>query len=174
MYIHHKQEVSAKTGHVNDVYKHYRATIGDYKKIKRFRLSKNNFNKICKTINNEVIRQVLFEEVNFIVPYNLGTITLQKQKMNFTMKDGEIKSSPMNIDKASTFKLWREDPSKKGTIVYYTNEHTDGIRYMTCLLRKLSNESTIGWKFKKIKKHNKEFSRRLIAGTLRPKMKNKL
>lgn len=97
------------------------------KLVKRY-----DYNKIVQDILLEVINKMTETGYNFIMPFGLGSIYIQKRKIKIdTSKDEHhfrvsMRKHPVN--RLATMELWKNDPEAKARkqLVRFTNEHTDG------------------------------------------------
>lgn len=101
------------------------------------KISNKKFRKILQEYNQEILRMIVFDGLDYSMGYRLGSIRIKKFDNSLKLnEDGEIanKLRP-NWDK--TLKKWselypdktpeeiKEIPDKP--VVYHLNEHTDGV-----------------------------------------------
>jgi len=91
-----------------DFHKAYKKDYPDTK------VNLKTYSKIIQMFNNEIIKQILEEQLEFEMPYKLGTLRVRKQKTPMDVKY-------LRIDWAAT--------KKAGTRVYHLNEHTNQYTY---------------------------------------------
>ena len=72
------------------------------------------YRAVCEEFNKKTVDKILLESGEFLLPYRLGEIRIQKKKMQFD-------TAKMKID----WKATRE----AGTRVYHMNDHRDNYRY---------------------------------------------
>lgn len=71
----------------------------------------------------------LWSRGEIMIPERLGNILIRGHKSNIRVEDGKLVGAAP--DWASTKKLWQEDEEARTNkqLVYFFNEHTQGIRY---------------------------------------------
>ena len=97
--------------------------------------------RICKKFNHLIIKSI-FAGFIFDLPYKLGSLGIIQKQMKITFgKDGELIKRNLSIDWNNTLILWRKSYPECKTkedfkkirdkpLCYYTNEHSDGRRFM--------------------------------------------
>jgi len=117
-----------------DSYIHYK------KKKGILALSKKDYLKIIYLINNKISKAIIENSLEFKMPYRLGLLCVNKNKLKINIKDGKILKHKMVVDWEASWKMWHEEYPElthneikhlKGKqVVYQTNDHTNG--YIMC------------------------------------------
>lgn len=121
-------------------------------------LDVNEYAKIANAYN-KFIMKLLFEGHEIKLPSRLGAISIKgRYKPLILDKDGNIKSN--NVDFKTTNELWARCPEckEKKQKVYYSNEHTNGVKY------------TFFWSKKNVILANKVFYEMTFVRTNKRKM----
>lgn len=106
---------------IRDSYKLYVKTTDNPVDIKTYILIANNYNKF------------LMDKVHggdeVVLPMRTGTISIVGTQQEIKFDEDGNPNLPVNWP--ATIKLWNKNPSAKEAKkkVYFTNDHTDGIRY---------------------------------------------
>lgn len=99
-----------------------------YKESSRNPVTKDFYIEICNNFMKFIFDK-LIEEGSIILPNRLGQLYITGRKIKPKFEDGRI----INLapDWAKTKLLWSEDEEAKEnkTIVYHTNDNTNGVRY---------------------------------------------
>ena len=89
----------------------------------------SQYRKLINNMNTFIMKNVL-EGKEVSLPCRMGKISVQGIHQNIKIDEkGNIKGT--RIDWFSTKGLWASDPehAKKKTLVYFFNEHSDGVKY---------------------------------------------
>lgn len=111
------------------------ALFKNYKRLhKETKLIRSKFNSVLSDINEAIFKEIIDNNFELIMPYNLGKKRIRKTKIKLKLDENgelDINRSHLIIDWASTNKLWEEDPEAKAnkTFIYLTNAHTNGYRF---------------------------------------------
>jgi hypothetical protein len=126
-----------------------RKNIADYKTRDIFKFYKKDegiveykvFSNIVSEFNGMIMRLIIDEAHEFVMPSRLGSLRVRKRKVKLELNaDGKIDKSKLTPDWFKTRKLWDEIykdipieeinkiPNKR--IIYNLNEHTDGYRFI--------------------------------------------
>lgn len=116
-----------------DIYRYYREEGG---KITNYKL----FVNLISEFNEELIKLIVNDGYEFIMPARLGSIRIRKKKVKIEFNpDGTIDKNRLSPDWVKSKKFWAEKykglsdeeiakiPDKR--IIYNLNEHTDGYRF---------------------------------------------
>ena len=125
-----------------------------YKSISKKPVSKKVFMEILKDIYGEVMKMILYEGSDVMLPHGMGSMRIQQQKINLKFgDDGKLKTR-LAVDWKATKALWEEKypgltseeiskiPNKP--VIRLINEHTDMYRYrwywdkVTCTIKNQS------------------------------------
>jgi len=122
-----KRKITTDFG-AEDIYKFYK------QKYKEQALSKSKFNDIWKRYINVRLQMVIFENVDFTMPFRMGEICIRigrqanritkNGKFQFTVDWGETKKKWENLYPDKTPEEIAKIPNKP--LVYVLNENTDG------------------------------------------------
>jgi hypothetical protein len=95
------------------------------------KISQSVHSKILNEFNKEVSRLILEEAFEFLIPNRVGTLRIKKYRPKIFNKDGDLRRGKLNPNWKKTNELWAKDPEAKAskTLVYHTNEHSDGYEY---------------------------------------------
>jgi hypothetical protein len=113
-----------------DMYKAYIKRNKD--KGERFDITYGKYAKVLNKYNKGIVHLILHTAMEYIIPYNLGTIRIRKYKPNvLDYKTNELRKGHLAPDWHTTLELWGENPKAKEEkkIVFHINDHTDGYRY---------------------------------------------
>ena len=96
---------------LKDSYKDFKNTekLGDY-----FKIDYKTYRAVCESFNKLTVEDILFNTGEFKLPHRLGSIRIQKKKMNFTKE-------ALKVDWKASREL--------GKRVYHMNDHSDNYRY---------------------------------------------
>jgi hypothetical protein len=100
-------------------------TTGSYK------IKPKEFGKILKDANKAVLDLIVKENFEFKIPCSLGFLSMRQSKVKYKLdNNGELMVRNLSIDFKATKDLWKvdEDAYKARSVVYHTNEHTNGNR----------------------------------------------
>lgn len=90
------------------------------------------FSKILGYINEEIIKTMILDNTEVILPYKLGKQRIKRRRVKYRLhKDGSLNTRYMLVDWKKTNTLWEKDPEEKAkkTIIYITNNHSNGLTY---------------------------------------------
>jgi hypothetical protein len=114
----------------------------EYKKEFKGIINTKKVSEVLQDLNEAILSEIILHNLEFMVPYNLGTIKIVKHKPSIKLKeDGslDVAKSKLSPDWKATKELWakiypgkttkelKEIPNKK--IVYHINKHTNGFQY---------------------------------------------
>lgn len=124
-----KHEIKITDG-LWDSYKHYK------KKKGAAIVSRKEYVDICHRLNKKISEKIIKESIEFKIPFKLGTISIIKNELKITVKDGKVQKNKLLVDWEATWKYWyelypdltnseiRKLPGK--IPIYQTNEHSNG------------------------------------------------
>lgn len=144
-----------------DFYKHYISTLDSVELENGYKLDRGTYNKVFSEIN-QGLQNYILDGNSFKMLYKLGTIMVIKKEVKPIVVDGKLKN--VVVDWASTRKLWKEDEEsfKKGTKVYFNNDHTDKFLYRWYWNKKYTNfTNTNCYKFIAIRKAKRKLKDKL-------------
>lgn len=107
------------------------------------KLIRSKHNTILSDINEAIFKEIIDNNFELIMPYNLGKTRIRKVKLFIRLKeDGELDTSNLMIDWSKTNELWKKDPqTKKDKIfIYLTNSHTMGYKFHFYWNKKVSGK----------------------------------
>ena len=109
---------------VKEAYSHYKKSLPE-KEI----LNSSDYRKLINSFNSFLMKNVL-QGVEITLPCRMGRMGIQGIQQNIRVDEkGNIKGT--RIDWKATKDLWAKDSehAQKKTLVYFFNEHSDGIKY---------------------------------------------
>jgi hypothetical protein len=118
-----KNKGDIKSGHM---YKRYIRHLTPKEIKEGYALSQTEINSAVHEVNRRIMEVIIKENLHFLMPYNLGKISVMMKKMDpiTKMDDGKI-NRPINWKE--TNKLWADRPELHGkNFIYHTNNHTGG------------------------------------------------
>jgi len=94
---------------------------------------------ILRTFYPEIIKYMIFNNYEYLLPSRLGSFRIKKKKIEPTLdKDGNLNVGKLSVDYKKTKKLWEElypdvtakdlKQIKDKPLIRELNEHTDGYR----------------------------------------------
>lgn len=117
-----------------------------YKKKYGADVSKSVHRSVCVEFNDFVVKQYLFNGIDFNMGFNLGSLGIRKKKLcAYFMENGKLRISHIPVDYKKTKELWKSNPQAKAEkrLVRHLNKHTNGYkcfffwdRYTSPLLNK--------------------------------------
>lgn len=113
---------------MKDIYNDYCNKYHARKNIKQ-----GEFSKIFKDYVKEIVDLIIFNNHEWRIPCNIGSIRIKKTKIRFRENSkGGLNKAKLMVDWGATNKLWEENPEmkKKKKVLYYMNKHTDGYKYL--------------------------------------------
>ena len=134
---------------IKEIFKYYKNKYQDKA------LTQNQAHDIWKTFYPEIIKYMIFNNYEYLLPARLGSFRIKKKKIEPKIdKDGNLDVGKLSVDYKATKRLWEEiypdktvkelKQIKNKPLVRELNEHTDGYRCfwywdkMTC---NVSNQS---------------------------------
>lgn len=123
-------------------------------------VKREEFFEIVAKFNREIIKNIIYNNLQFKMPYRLGVLSIIKIKRNQCEIDenGNLNKSGMVIDRPRTWALWKVNPKarEEKKYVYHLNEHTDGYLYKYSWEKKGANVPNImSYKFNPIRANKK-------------------
>lgn len=118
------QDNKMNNSNIKDAYNYYKKN-----KITGEVISLTDYRKLMNEFNTFLMKEVLSGN-EIILPCRMGRVSVQGVHQNIRVDDkGNIKGT--RIDWKSTKDLWTRDSehAKKKTLIYFFNEHSDGIKY---------------------------------------------
>lgn len=119
-----------------DIYQFYKENIKSVpsiitgeKTLGKYNISSKLYSNIIKDINKEIIKLMILENFEYKLPYRLGLLSIKQKKIKFELDEkGELKTKKLSLDFKATKDLWKEDEEakKNKSLIFYTNEHTNG------------------------------------------------
>lgn len=118
---------------IKDIFKFYKKKYGEKA------LSQSRAHDIWKTFYPEIIKYMIFNNYEYLLPHHLGSFRIKKKKVEPKIdKEGNLDISKLSVDYKATKRLWEERyPGKTSKelkqikdkpLVRELNEHTDGYR----------------------------------------------
>ena len=118
---------------IKDIFKFYKKKYGEKA------LSQSQVHDIWKTFYPEIIKYMIFNNYEYLLPHHLGSFRIKKKKVEPKIdKEGNLDISKLSVDYKATKRLWEERyPGKTSKelkqikdkpLVRELNEHTDGYR----------------------------------------------
>jgi len=104
---------------INDYYFYFKENNETIK------ISKSIYNKIISKFNNELVKIIIEDNLEYILPYLGSSLCIKKDKRIPRIVDGKlINTTP--VDWVETNKLWNNDieAKEKKLLVRYSNSHT--------------------------------------------------
>ena len=128
-----------------DCYKFYK---NKYKNVKY--VDRSTYSRILREFYNEVMRLIIYENMDFIMPAKLGTLRVKKKPISPKIdEDGNLDLRTLSVNWKKTNNLWRQQyPDKTPEeirdipdkhLIRELNEHSDGYRYLWYWDRVISN-----------------------------------
>lgn len=95
---------------------------------KLYNVSSKLYLQILSEFNEMLVQVMLDENIDYKLPYNLGTIGIRKYKPKFKTENGKIIANKLPIDPIETRKLWESNPDAKARKIYvrFNNKHSEG------------------------------------------------
>ncbi len=100
-------------------------TIGEYD------ISSKLHSDILKDIHTGIQEIMILENFEYKIPYSLGLLSLKQKKIKVELNaDGELDTNKLKVDYKATRDLWKSDKEamESKSLIFYTNEHTNGNR----------------------------------------------
>ena len=108
---------------IRDYYKFYCKEY-DYK---GYEVDYKDYKNIISEFNQAILELIIYENLEFTLPYRLGSLALRKLKPEITENNGVIiNRNPINIK--ATMDLWdqNEEAREKKIKIRFTNKHSKG------------------------------------------------
>jgi len=116
--------------------KRYRSKIMIFKDQHRFIIDQRKFSNILKDFNLELARLLVEENLEFLMPANLGRVRLRKYKRHIRLnEDGTVDLRNQVVDWKATKDLWKKEypglnsielkKIKGKPLVFHLNEHSE-------------------------------------------------
>ena len=155
------------------LYRYYRQVLelsGYLDKRSDYNVSEAEFGRVLRLFNQKAKDALIYDSWVFKLPYRLGTIYIKKKKMAIKLaSNGELYKHNLAPDWKRTKDLWakmypglsdeelKKIPNKK--IVYYTNEHSYGYKFVIHWQKKYCNIRGHGpYEFKFAKDNRRELA----------------
>lgn len=108
-----------------DIFKFYK------KAFKEDSVSQSLHSKVLNSFNKKLVRSILTDAFEYILPHRLGVLRIKKYKPQLLDKDGNLRKHKLKPNWKATNELWErsEEARKNKKLVYHTNEHSDGYQY---------------------------------------------
>ena len=100
-------------------------TLGSYE------ITKTEYSNILKDINVGITDIIIKENFELKIPCGLGFLSMKQKKVEYKLdENGNLKTGNLSINFKALNELWstNEEARLARTLVFYTNEHTDGNR----------------------------------------------
>jgi len=106
---------------IRDSYERYKELSDNPMDIKSYVNLINNYNKF--------LTSKIFEGYEITLPARFGTMMVTGKKQDIKYDDDGLPRLPVNWP--NTWQLWKNNPEaeKRNQKIYFTNEHSDGVRY---------------------------------------------
>lgn len=111
------------------------STLGSYK------LSSKEYSDILKDLNDGIINMIILENFEFKMPFGLGTLSMVQKKVKFKLDHkGELNTKNLAVNYKETIALWNKDENARlnKSLIFHTNEHTNGNRMIYYWSKKVS------------------------------------
>lgn len=108
---------------IRDYYKYY---CNKYSS-ENHQIEYKKYKSIIDEFNQTILELIIYENLEFTIPYRLGALALRKLKPTVEEKNGVIiNKNPINIK--ATMDLWdiNEEAREKKVKIRFTNKHTKG------------------------------------------------
>ncbi len=128
----HKADITTK-----HLYKYYLANIPKIDSLAggktrgSYDIKQKEYSNILKDINKGITDIIVLENFEFKIPYQLGIKSMKQKKLKYKLdENGELDTRFLSVDYKATKDLWKNDEEAKlkKTLIFHTNEHTDGNR----------------------------------------------
>lgn len=150
----------------NRIITHYGANefYKDYKKNSDSPVSSEKYRDILSSINDKIMREIIFDNYLFIFPYLEFKFLLTKIKQQvFFKNDSTINTA--SIDWKTTKDLWEKDKDAKSRKIKirYTNKHTNKYIFRIAMYAKSSfNKNYRFYKFRTMRSVNRDILAKAI------------
>jgi hypothetical protein len=148
-----------------DLYKFYKDKYNDVNYV-----SQTDYNRIIKEFNNEIIKLVIYDSMEFILPFRLGTLRIKRRKVEPKLDcNGNIDARNLSPNWKKTKALWQKQypeltfdemksiPNKH--IIRELNIHSDNYRYSWYWDKVISNiPNQNAYKINITRTHDQELS----------------
>lgn len=120
-----------------DLYNHYIDNIPKIESLSggitsgSYDIKEQEYSKILKDINSSIIEIIILENFEFKLPYFLGILSMKQKKVVYKLRrNGDLNTRKLAVDYKALKELWSRDEEarKNKTLVFHTNEHSDGYR----------------------------------------------
>lgn len=149
-----KNKIATDFG-VPDIYKFYTKQVEKP-------VSKKTFKDVLTEYNNEILRMIIFDGLDYSMSHRIGSIRIRKFDNSLKLNDeGEV-ANKLKVDWGKTLKRWREMYGEMSSdelkeipnkpMIYHLNEHSDGYVfkwYWDKVTSNLKNQSA--YKFKAVR-----------------------
>lgn len=121
----------------HDLYLYYKSQIKPVESITggetygSYNITETIYSSILKDLNALIIDAIVLENFEFKLPYRLGVLSMVQKKVPYKLdENGNLMTKYLSVDYKSTKELWRNDSEalRLKSLIFYTNEHTDGNR----------------------------------------------
>lgn len=144
----------------SDIYRHYIDNLDSFEKNQGYALPQRVINAAVFDLNRKLMQDVIFKNIFFSMPYNLGSIAILKNKPVPKRKENGNLSLP--IDHGETRKLWKEDPEAKKNrrYVYHRNTHSGGyVAAFRWLKSRAKVKNIFGYRFVPVKQIKRDLAK---------------
>jgi hypothetical protein len=89
------------------------------------------YGEVLRELNSRIFDLIILENFEFKLPYSLGKLSMVQKKVKIKLdENGELKTKNLAVNYKATNELWRNDEEarKNKTLIFHTNEHSDGNR----------------------------------------------
>jgi hypothetical protein len=138
-----------KTGQMYEYYArtHFKTLMNKNWKVHKdseFYMRRTMYSDILREFNTAIADCLLYEAFEFILPCNLGKISIRKKKPEVTVDDNGNIINRLPVDRKATHELWEEDPQAKADkkYIYHLNEHSNG--YIATFYYRKKNAKFVG------------------------------
>lgn len=94
-----------------------------------YQMKQSEYAAILKDINISITRLMILENFEFKLPCQLGVISIKQKPIKYELdRNGELNTKILSVDYKALRELWStdEEARKNRTLVFHTNEHTNG------------------------------------------------
>lgn len=128
----HKSDIGTK-----DLYDYYLRNVPMIESLSggltrgSYQMKQSEYCAILKDINISITRLIILENFEFKMPCQLGTVSIKQKPIKYKLdSNGELDTKYLSVDYKALKELWSKDEEarKNKTLVFHTNEHTNGYR----------------------------------------------
>lgn len=115
---------------IRDYYKYYDGIYCEQKTFNAYNVGEKLYKEILRDFFKEVGEHIIHKNLEFKMPYRLGSLSVRKFKPSFKTDENGKLITRFPIDWKSTNDLWDRKPElRKVKYIYHFNLHTNEYRY---------------------------------------------